>query len=154
MLKPASFWREQHHLLLVHRDAVGLLQELLHLGQVIGDLLEPVLALDEAGDVFQRARAEEGVHGDEVAEAVRLQLAQVLLHAHALELERAVRLRALVQLEGLRVIERDAVDVDLDAMVLIDHAQRIADDRERLQPQEVHLDHARVLHHLAVVLGK
>ncbi len=38
-------------------------------------------------------------------------------------------------------------------MVLVDHPQRIADDGEGLQSQEVHLDHAGVLHHLAVVLG-
>ncbi|MCU0320024.1 MAG: hypothetical protein MUE88_08095, partial [Flavobacteriales bacterium] len=41
----------------------------------------------------------------------------------------------------------------LHPVVRVDHAQCIADDGERLQPQEVHLDHARILDHLAVELG-
>ena len=47
---------EQHHLFLVDGDAVRFLQVFLHLGQVVADRLQPVFALDEVGDVFQRAR--------------------------------------------------------------------------------------------------
>jgi hypothetical protein len=55
-----------------------------------------VFALDEGGDVFQRTRPVQRVHGDEVAELVGLQFTQVLLHPRAFELEGAVGLGALV----------------------------------------------------------
>ena len=72
--------REQHHLLLIDRDAVGVFQILLHLGGIVGDGLETLLAVDEIGDVVHRARAVERVHCDQVFEALGLQLLEPLLH--------------------------------------------------------------------------
>ena len=105
--------REEHHLLLIDGDAVGILEVALHAGQVIGDVLASVLAVDEVGDVVHRPRAVEGIHRDEVLEGRGLQLAQVLLHAGGLELEGPHRLALGVELVGLGVVDGDAVDVDL-----------------------------------------
>ena len=71
---------KEHHLLLIHRDAVGILEVFLHAGDIVGDGLLAVLAGDEVGDVIHRSRTVEGVHGDEVLENRRLQLAEILLH--------------------------------------------------------------------------
>ena len=60
--------RQQHHLLLVDGDAVGVLEVLVHLGDVVDDGALAVLALDKVGDVVHGARTIEGVHGDEVLE--------------------------------------------------------------------------------------
>ena len=60
--------REQHHLLLIHADAVGILQVLLHAVEVIADLLSALLTGDEVWDIIHRAWTVEGVHSDDIAD--------------------------------------------------------------------------------------
>ena len=80
--------REQHHLLLIHRDAIGILQVFLHHGDIVGDRLVTVLTTDELRDIAHRSRTIQRIHGDEVFEHRRLQFAQVFLHTCRLKLER------------------------------------------------------------------
>ena len=145
--------REEHDLLLIDGDAVGVLQVLLHAGEVVLDGLLAVLTLDELRDVGDRARTIEGVHGDEVLEGGGLQFAQVFLHARRFKLEGANGIAIAIELVGGGVFDADFVDVDLDAERLADVGDGLADDGERLEAEEVHLDKARLLNHLALVLG-
>ena len=80
--------RQQHDLLLIYRDAVGILQVFLHQVYVVDNGFTAVLAVDEVGNVIHRPRTVEGVHGDQILEGRGFQLAQVFLHAGRLELER------------------------------------------------------------------
>ena len=72
--------RQQHDLLLVDRHAVGVFQILLHDGNIVDDRTAAVLAGDEIRDIIHRAGPIERVHGDQILEGRRLQLAQVFLH--------------------------------------------------------------------------
>ena len=144
---------KEHHLLLIHRDAVGILEIFLHAGDIIGDGLLAVLAGDEVGDVIHRSRTVEGVHGDEVLENRRLQLTEILLHTRRLELEGSDGLAALVELIGKLIIDRDGIEIYDIARGLLDNLARLLHLGEGLQTQEVHLDESGGLDHVTVVLG-
>ena len=59
---------EEHDLLLVHRDTIGVLEVFLHDGDVIGHGFESLLTFDELRDIIHRSGTVEGVHSDEVAD--------------------------------------------------------------------------------------
>ena len=80
--------REEHHLLLIDGNAVGVLEVLLHARDVVLYLFLTVLTGNERRDVVHRTGTIEGVHGNEVLENRGLQLAQILLHTCRLKLER------------------------------------------------------------------
>ena len=145
--------RQAHDLLLVDRDAVGLLEELLHLGEVVVDLGRVVLARHEVRDVVHRARTVEGVHGDQVLETLGVQADQPLLHAAGFELEDALGVAAGVEVVDRRVVDGDLLDVDVRAEALLDEGQGAVDDGEGLEPEEVHLEHAHILDLGAFVLA-
>ena len=84
---------------------------------------------------------------------MRLQLTQILLHAGRLKLEGAHRVAVAIKLISQFVVDGDMVDINIHAVVLLNHAEGILDDGEVLQPQEVHLNEAHRLHHVAVILG-
>ena len=69
---------DEHDLLLVDDDPVGVLEDRLELREVVGDRLLAVLALDEVVDHprAQGAGPVEGADGDDVLEAVGLELDQ------------------------------------------------------------------------------
>ena len=106
------------------------------------DLGLALLAGDEVVDhaAAQRAGAVQRVERDQVVEPLRLRLAQDVAHAAALELEDAERLSVLENLVGLGIVERNGVDVELDAGGPLDLGDRVEDQRQRAQPQEVHLE--------------
>ena len=79
--------RQQHHLLLINGNAVGILQIFLHHRNIIGDRFFTVLTTYELRNVAHRSRTVQGVHGDEVFKDGGLQLAQVFLHTSRLKLE-------------------------------------------------------------------
>ena len=104
-----------HHLFLVDDDAVGLLQDRLEQRVQIARVLEPVLDVDVARDVVHRPRPIERVHGDDVLEAVGLQLAQGIAHAGRFQLEHALRLGPRQKLEGRRIVERQCCQLQMRA---------------------------------------
>jgi hypothetical protein len=110
--------RDLDDLLLVDHDAEGLLQDAFERRIQVVRLLLAMLAGDVAGDVVHRSRPVERDHGDDVLEAVGLQLAQHVAHARTFELEYAGRLRASQHLVGLPVVERNGREVELDAALL------------------------------------
>ena len=144
--------RQQHDLLLINGNAVGLLQVFLHAGDVILDGLPTLLAVDELGNVVHGARAVEGIHGNQVFETGGMQLDEILLHACRLKLESARCLSLAIQFIRLGVVDGDILDIDVHAMVKFDIGQSLLDDREVFQAQEVHLDQASAFNHAALVL--
>ena len=118
---------DPHDLLLVDHHAVGLFQDLLEDGVEVDGLLAAVLDVDVFVDhaAVQRAGAIEGVGGDDVGEAVGLHLDQEVADAGRFELEDALGLAALEELEGLGVVEREAFEVDRGVgMPLVDEPDR------------------------------
>ena len=144
--------RQQHHLLLIHRDAIGILQIFLHHGDIVGNGLATMLTVDEIGDIAHRSRTIQGVHSDEVFEDRRLQLAQVFLHTCRLKLERTDGAPLLIEFKGLGVVDGNRVEIDVDASGTLDIQARLFQLRKRLQSQEVHLDQARRFNHVSVIL--
>ena len=145
--------REKHHLLLIDRNAVGVLQVLLHDGDVILDGLAAPFAVNEVRNVVHRSRTVEGIHGDEVLKRAGLQLTQILLHTGRFKLEGTNGTSLTVELIGLRVIDGDGININHLSRVKSHILHGLLDDGERLQPQEVHLDKSRVFNHTAFILG-
>ena len=145
--------REEHHLLLIDRDAVGVLQILLHAGDVVCDWLLAVLTGDERRDVVHRSRAVEGVHGDEVFEHRGAQLAQILLHTCRLELERADGASLLIEFVCEFVVDGDSVEVERESVVGETYVlHRLLHDGQCGESEEVHLDESGLLDDVSVVL--
>ena len=96
--------RQQHDLLLIDRNAVGVFQVTLHHGNVIFDLLTSLFAGDERGDVVHRSRPIEGIHGDQVLKFRGLKLFQVFLHTGGLKLERTGGASFAIELIGGRIL--------------------------------------------------
>ena len=87
---------QQHHLLLIHGDTVGIVQVLLHVREVVRNSLLALLTRDEVRDIVHRTGPIEGVHSDEVLETRRAQLLQPCLHALRFKLEHAHGIAAAV----------------------------------------------------------
>ena len=102
-----------HHLFLVDHDAVGLGQDVAQL-RVRRLPRLAVLAAAVIGDVRHRARAIQRDGRDQVLEAVRPHLPQHVAHALAFELEHPAGIAPLQHLVGVRVIERQPVEIDFD----------------------------------------
>ncbi len=96
----------------------------------VGDLLAAVTAVDEVGDhaAAQRPRPVEGDEGDEVFEPLGLELFDEVGHAARLHLEDAGRFAGRQHGARLGVGEGDGIDVDVEAAVLFDVGEGIADD--------------------------
>ena len=152
--EPAQGDRRGHDVLLVDEDPVGLLQVRLEQRVQVRHGLLAVLAPDVGRDVVHRARAIEGDHGRQVVDRRRAQLADVATHAGRLELEDAGRLAAGQELEGLAIVERDRVEVDdADRGCRGHEVDRLAQDRQVGQAQEVELEQPQRLDGVHLVLG-
>ena len=129
-----------HDLLLVHDDAVGPLEDRLEVPVRIDHGLAPVLPF-RVLDVLahgQQPGAVQGHQGHEVLEAVGDQRLDQLAHTRGLELEHGVGVAPLQHLVAGPVVQRDVVDVQVDALVP-QQAHRVLDHRQVAQSQEVHL---------------
>ena len=144
-----------HHLLLVDDDAVGLFENGLQLRKIVGDRPSAVLALDEVVHhaALDRAGAVKRVERAQVLDAAGLVAAQDVAHARGFELEDPAGERLGEDLVGRRVVERQVFDDQLLAAMLFDQAERVVDQRQRGQPQEIHLEKAELLEAAHVVLG-
>ena len=111
-----------------------------------------VLAVDVGRDVVHRARSVERHHGDDVLEAVRLQPLQAFAHAGAFELEHACRVGARQELVGPAVVERYFGEIDVDAARPFHETERLLQNGQRLEAEEVELHEAGRLDHLPVEL--
>ena len=152
-----------HHLLLVHDHAECLLQNLLQFGQFVFHLLAAMLAIDEVVDhaALNGAGPVERVQSSEIFDRVRLVFSQHVAHAVRFKLEHA-RSQPLVKnfLIRLRIFERNLFQRDRRAAGLHDQLERVGKNRQRGQPEKIHLQQAHLFdgHHVEggddfVVLG-
>ena len=120
------------------------------------DLLEAVLA-QRVFDVRVHPHGPRPVQGDEggdVLEVGGLHLLEQRPHGAAVELEHPEGVPAGQQVVGLLVgVEVEVFDGQRGAGVLLDRLQRILDQGEVAQPQEVHLDQAQFFQRRLVELG-
>ena len=145
--------REQHHLLLVDRDAVGFLEILLHVRKVVSDGARVVLAGYELGDVVHWAGPVEGVHGNQILETLRTQLHEPFLHSSGFELEHALGVSPRIELVDLGVVYRNLLYVYVHAEALLHERRAAGYDGQGLEPEEIHLEHAHVLDFGALILA-
>ncbi len=146
--------RDLHDLLLVDHDAERFAEQRFEFGEEVLDLAAAPLALDEVVDHAHRAGTIERVERGEIFDGVGLVAAKNVAHAAGFKLEDAGGERAVEDLlEGLGVVERDDRHVDCDACGGLDQLQRIVDDGERGQAEEVHLEQAHLFDGLHVVRG-
>ena len=144
--------REEHDLLLIYSDAIGVLEVLLHNRNVVLNRLASLLTVNEVWDVVHRARTVERVHGYEVLESRRLEFAQVFLHAGRFELECADGSSVAVELVCCRVGDADTVYIDNYTETFLYVLHRLFHDREGFQSEEVHLDESCLLDDVSVIL--
>ena len=145
---PGHLLRQLHDLLLVDDQAVGLREDLrerlLQLGVNRLDVFQGVLALGvrDVGVHTHRSRSIQRQGGDDVAESGGLHQFQQLAHTAAVELEHTESVAAGEQFVCCRIVHRQSVEVEVDAAVGFDVLERVADDREVSQTEEVHLEQA------------
>src|SRR3989338_4127343 len=140
----AQFLCDFHDLFLIDHDAVGVFEDALHAGMDVRDGIPAVLARDEFGNKLHGAGTEQRDHGDDIIERGRLELFEVALHARGFELEHAGGARVLEKLERFLVVERDLVHVDFLAVLDLHQFQRLLDDGQVLQAEEIHFQKAEV----------
>ena len=112
-----------------------------------------LLAGDEARNIIHRPRPVQRVDGDDILDAVGMHLLQHVAHAGAFQLEHAHRVAVAQHVVGLGVVVRNLVDVE-GRFTQPDQLQRLLDDGERLEAEEVELHEARLLDVFHVVLRR
>ena len=151
--------RDRHHLLLVDDQAVGLAQHLLErLGELGVQRLDRLAAGLAAGVLVvgvrpHRAGTVERADRGDVLEGVGLHAAQQGAHRAAVELEDAEGVALLEQGVRRRVGQLEVLEHHLLAAVVLDVDQRVVEDRQVAQPEEVHLDQPELLAGRVVELG-
>ena len=140
----AEHLRRLHDLLLINEHAVGLLGNRFEQRVRINNLHLAVPPRDEVGDEVHRPRTIERHERGDVLDRTDLKLPAQVAHASRFQLEHADGVALVEQVVRLRITERQAVNVDRDAMTALHHLDRVADDGQRLQPEEVHLQQAEI----------
>ena len=143
--------RGLHHLFLIDEDAVRFGQYLFEQGMRVDDLLGPLLAATEAGDIVHRTRPIERHERDDVAEIGRAHRRQRAPHALRFQLEHADRVALLQQAIGRLVVPGERAEIDLDP-TFGEQLHRLLQDRQGFQTQEVELHQPRALDELHVEL--
>ena len=152
---PREALGDPHDPFLVDAQPVGVAEDLLGVGVQVGDLLPAVLAVRVVGVHVRRHRTGpvQGDEGGDVLELGRRQRPDEGPHGATLQLEHADRVGPTQQFVGGFVGQVDVVDVDLDATGAPDQLERVGDDVEVAQAQEVHLEQAELLDAVHLVLG-
>ena len=141
-----------HHLLLIHEHAERFLENRFEQRMIVLNLHLAVLAVDVVVEHVHRPGSEQRDERDDVLDGTDLELAAQVAHPAGFQLEHADGVRLVQQVERLRVVERNLVDVEALAGGLFDEIERVLDDRQRLQPEEVHLQQAEVAQRIHRVL--
>ena len=94
------------------------------------------------------------VQRGEVFEARGLIAPQDVAHAVRLKLEDRRGVAAREKLISSHVVQRQRVQIDLLAAVLLDQLHGVVEHGERGQPQKIHLQQAEALERLHVVLRR
>ena len=145
-----------HHLFLVDDDAQRLLQQRLQLRQHVLHRAPPPLAFDEVVDhpALDGPRPVESIQRRKVFHRGGPVAAQHVAHPARLKLEYARSERAMEDLlVRRRVVQRDRREIEVDALRQFDQLERVVNDGQRGQTEEVHLQQAHLFDRLHVVRG-
>ena len=106
-----------------------------------------MLAVDEVVDhaALNRAGAVERVERGEILDAAGLIAAQDVAHARRFELEDAAGEGLGEDLVGGGIVERQVLGHQLDAVALLDHLERVVDEGEGGEAEEIHLEKRELL---------
>ena len=104
---------KKHHLLLIDRDTIRILQILFHTWNIILDFFLSVLSGNKRWDIIHRSRTIERIHRNQVFKDRRLQLAQILLHTRRLKLESTNGLTTLIEFISQRIINRYCIQINI-----------------------------------------
>ena len=117
------------------------------------DLHLAVPAADEVRDQIHRPRPVQRHERRDVLDGAQLELPAQVAHAARFQLEHANRVAVVQQIVRFRVVGRHAIHIDIDVPPLLHHLAGAADDRQRFQPEKIHLQQAKILHRAHRVLG-
>ena len=146
-IDPPEALQDPHHLLLVDHHAVRFLEHLLHHRMGILGRLAAMLDGDVVVDhtPLERPGAVEGVDGDDVAEVIGLHPLEEIADPAALELKDPLRLPAAEKIERRLVVEWEGERIGAMAGGLGDDVDRLGDDGQVAEAEEVHLHQAGAL---------
>ena len=152
--EPCEHLDDLHNLLLIEHNAEGLLQDRLKERMHIDNFLFPVQSVDE---IRYHAAAEgpgtiERHRRDQIDKAFWLEILDQIRHACRLHLKHGTRIAIAKHLCRLRILQRNLINIQLDSMGAADMVDRIGNDGQRAQPQEVHFEQAERLHIVFVEL--
>ena len=150
-----------HDLLLINDDAVGHIDDVRHLGGLVGDLVRLAAVAQIGGDGIHRTRAVERDQGDDIFEVFGAHTDQHLRHTRGFKLEDALGFALGKHGVGGGVVVVDVRHTEL-RFAAAHGGFGIVDDGQRAQTEEVHLQKPQTLdlHHIelghgqAVVGGK
>ena len=134
-----------HDLFLIDETAVCHLENGSEQRMAVGDALGIFLGRDIFGDAVHRTGAIERHARYDVFERGRLKFFHELFHAGGFELEHRVGVAAADLSVDLGVVVAQLVEVDVHAVILFDVLPRLVYVGQRLEPEEVHFEHAHLL---------
>ena len=146
--------RDPHHLLLIDDHAVGRREDLFERWMGIPDLLPAELAVDEdeVHPGVEWAGTQQGIRRDQIVEPVALHVSQAVGRQRRFKLEDARGASGPQQLVHLRIVQIGVFEIDRHAMSFGDHRRGIVQHGERLQAEQVDLEHPDVLESHHVIL--
>ena len=145
--------QDVQHLVLVDDDAVGLVQQFLHAGMGIRNLLHTMFGADESVDVLHGAGPIEGDHRRNIPQVRRFQLLNIALHTGAFQLEQVGGVARAQQRVGFRVVQRQPAQVDADPLFRIQQFDGAVQDRQVGEAEEIHLQQPELGHRVHRELG-
>ncbi len=138
---------------LIDWRAVSLGKYLFQFRVAVADRFFLVHAPDVRVNVIHWPRPEECHHRNDVCQVVRAHLHDVARHTRAFQLEDARRAPLAETFKGLRVIQRDVVQVVAHAVAVVDQVAGALHDGEGGQPQKVHLEQTQFVDHVHLKLS-
>ena len=134
-----------HNLLLIHKTAVGHIQNRRKGIVNISDVLWVFLVFYVFWNGIHRTRSVKGNSGNNVLKAGRLQVFHKLSHAAAFQLEHTTGVASCNHLVDRRIIIVHFAEIYFHAVVLPDELKSVAYYRQVSQPQKVHLKKPQLL---------
>ena len=109
------FARKEHHLLLINRNTICLLQVLLHTRQIISNRLLTLLSLNKLRNVLHRAWTIQRIHCNQVFKSAWLQISQMSLHSGRLELKGSDCIAVRKKLVGRFITDINLINIKINA---------------------------------------
>src|SRR5690606_8860861 len=103
-----------------------------------------MLTVNEVWNVLNRTRPVQGIHCNKIGKLSRLELTHILLHSRTFVLKYPNSPAFLEELVRTGIIQWNFVRIDINPMSFTDKLNGMFDDRERPEPQEVHLQKSSI----------